>query len=208
MEQQDEVILLLSEVINGEASGDRVAARLHDETFLLCCQNVENPETLRLYIQTVKARMEAPLSDGTRITVSAGTGSHRRAADRANLALRTAQRLGRGQVFAYQPEMEDESWLRTQEKYLRRSGGRHDVQIRTFGHFDLFVDGVTVLLHSEKAKELLALLADRRGGFLTAREAVSCLWENDPADSITLARYRKVAMRLRQTLEDMTWRIS
>ena len=93
----------MSEVLNGEASGDRVAARLHDETFLLCCQNVKDPEALRLYIQTVKARMEAPLSDGTRITVSAGTaacahdgpGSHRRAADRANLALRTAQRLGR-----------------------------------------------------------------------------------------------------------------
>ena len=140
--------------------------------------------------------MEAPLSDGTRITVSAGTaacahegpGSHRRAVDRANLALRTAQHLGGGQVFAYRPEMEDEAWLRTQEKYLRRSRVRHDVQIRTFGHFDLFVDGVTVLFHSEKAKELLALLADRRGGFLTAREAVSCLWENDPADNITLAR--------------------
>ena len=210
LEQQDEVILRLSEVLDGEASGDRVAARLHDETFLLCCQNVRDPEALGLYIQTVKARMEAPLSDGKRITVSAGTaaciydgpGSHHRAVDRANLALRTAQRLGGGQVFAYRPEMEDETWLHAQEKYLRKGSCRHDVQLRTFGHFDLFVDGVTVLFHSEKAKELLALLADRRGGFLTAREAVSCLWENDPADSVTLARYRKVAMRLRQTLEE------
>ena len=36
--------------------------------------------------------------------------------------------------------------------------------IRTFGYFDVFVDGVPILFRSEKAKELLALLVDRRGG--------------------------------------------
>lgn len=210
LELQDEVILRLSEVLHEEASGSRIAARLHDGTFLLWCQDMADPDALRVYIQTVKARMEVPLSDGTRLAVSAGTaacindgpGSYRRAIDRANVALRTAQRLGGGQIFAYWPEMENDSWVSTQEKYLRRNGFRHDVQIRTFGHFDLFVDGETVLFHSEKAKELLALLTDRRGGFLTAREAVSCLWENDPADNVTMARYRKVAMRLRRTLEE------
>lgn len=210
LELQDEAILRLSEVLHEEASGYRIAARLHDGTLLLWCQDMADPEVLRVYLQTVKAGMEVPLSDGTQFTVSAGTaacvndgtGCCRRAIDRANLALRTAQRLGGGQIFAHRPEMENDSWINTQEKYLRRNGYRHDVQIRTFGHFDLFVDGETVLFHSEKAKELLALLTDRRGGFLTAREAVSCLWENDPADNVTMARYRKVAMRMRRTLEE------
>ena len=72
--------------------------------------------------------------------------------------------------------------------------------IRTFGHFDVFVDGEAILFHHSKAKELLALLVDRRGGFVGATEAISCLWEDEPANSTTLSRCRKAAMHLRETL--------
>ena len=41
------------------------------------------------------------------------------------------------------------------------------VYIRTFGRFDLFIDGKAVYFSNTKAKELLALCVDHRGGALT-----------------------------------------
>lgn len=77
-----------------------------------------------------------------------------------------------------------------------------DVSIRTFGYFDVFVNGVPIAFRNEKAKELLAILVDRRGGFVTSSEAISLLWEEEEANAVTLARYRKVALRLKNTLEE------
>ncbi len=76
------------------------------------------------------------------------------------------------------------------------------VRIRTFGYFDVFVDGQAISFPHAKTKELLALLVDRQGGFVSSSEAVSFLWEEESADKTTLSRYRKVAMRLRDTLAE------
>ncbi len=76
------------------------------------------------------------------------------------------------------------------------------IEIRTFGYFDIFVNGKPVPFKSSKAKELLAILVDRRGGYVTAGEAISYLWENEDANKVTLARYRKVAMRLKNELKE------
>ena len=54
---------------------------------------------------------------------------------------------------------------------------------------------------SGKAKELLAILVDRKGGLVSSREAISLLWEDEEYDSVTQARFRKVAMRLNRELE-------
>lgn len=74
--------------------------------------------------------------------------------------------------------------------------------IRTFGHFDIFVDGEAVLFNHPKAKELLAILVDRRGGFVSSGEAISCLWEDEPSNNTTLARCRKAAMQMKQSLAE------
>lgn len=76
------------------------------------------------------------------------------------------------------------------------------VYIRTFGYFDVFIGGQAVSFPHAKTKELLALLVDRQGGFVSSSEAVSFLWEEESANNTTLSRYRKVAMRLRLTLEE------
>ena len=76
------------------------------------------------------------------------------------------------------------------------------VRIRTFGYFDVFIGDTPVAFRNEKSKELLALLVDRKGGYVTADEAISFLWEDSPADALTLSRYRKVALRLKRTLEE------
>lgn len=78
----------------------------------------------------------------------------------------------------------------------------HKVSVRTFGYFDVFVDGKPIAFRNKKSKELFALLADRRGGYVSSEEAISYLWEDEPASPVTLARYRKVALRLKNILEE------
>lgn len=76
------------------------------------------------------------------------------------------------------------------------------VSIRMFGYFDVFVGEKPIAFRNKKAKELFALLADRRGGYVTSEEAISFLWEDEPVNPVTLSRYRKVALRLKNTLAE------
>lgn len=76
------------------------------------------------------------------------------------------------------------------------------VSIRTFGYFDVFVGETPIAFRNTKAKELLAVLVDRRGGYVSSQEAISFLWEDEPVNAVTLSRYRKVALRLKNTLEE------
>jgi hypothetical protein len=72
---------------------------------------------------------------------------------------------------------------------------------RTFGHFDLFLDNTPITFSSAKEKELMALLIDRNGGTLSPSDAISYLWEDEPINEHTPARYRKLALGLKRTLE-------
>lgn len=88
----------------------------------------------------------------------------------------------------------------TSQQPRTRSGKK--VYIRTFGYFDVFVDGVPIAFRSQKAKELFALLVDRKGGFVSSEEAIGFLWEDEPLSSVVFARYRKIALRLKNILEE------
>ena len=74
--------------------------------------------------------------------------------------------------------------------------------LRTFGYFDVFVANQPIAFRNKKAKELLALLVDRKGGYVTSEEAIGFLWEEEPVNTVTMSRYRKVALRLKNTLEE------
>ena len=76
-----------------------------------------------------------------------------------------------------------------------------NVSIRTFGTFDVFVDGQPIPFSNEKAKELLAVLVDHREGFVTPSQAISYLWEDEPCNQKVLSRLRKVALLLKRQLE-------
>lgn len=90
----------------------------------------------------------------------------------------------------------------TSDTSTESDGDSAAVSIRTFGYFDVFIGGKPIAFRSQKAKELFALLVDRRGGFVTSEEAIGFLWEDEPINSVTLARYRKVALRLKNILEE------
>ena len=74
------------------------------------------------------------------------------------------------------------------------------VYFRTFGRFDMFVDGRAVYFGNAKAKELLALCVDRRGGIVTIEEVADKLWEDRVYDSRVKNLYRKAVMYIRQIL--------
>ena len=74
------------------------------------------------------------------------------------------------------------------------------VYFRTFGRFEVFIDGQAVYFSNAKAKELLALCVDHRGGSVTIEEAVDKLWEDREYDSRVKNLYRKAVMQIRQVL--------
>lgn len=78
----------------------------------------------------------------------------------------------------------------------------HHVVIRTFGHFDLYVDGRPVFFRNSRAKELLALLVDRQGGTMSSVQIVTSIWPDCPVTEQHKAIYRKAAAALKQTLNE------
>jgi len=76
------------------------------------------------------------------------------------------------------------------------------LEIHTFGRFDLFLNDHAIDFSSRKAKELLALLVARRGGIVEMEFAVDLLWEEEPFSEQVKGRFRKAVMNLKNTLRD------
>lgn len=74
--------------------------------------------------------------------------------------------------------------------------------IKTFDFFDLFVNGVAVDFSSSKAKELLALLTDANGCYVTMDKAIGSLWPDKNTD-LSKRLYRDAVTRLRLTLQEV-----
>ncbi len=71
---------------------------------------------------------------------------------------------------------------------------------KTFGHFDLYVDGKPIMFRSAKAKELLALLIDREGGTVNSDQIIGTLWEDRPNDENTQNLCSKIVRTLKKEL--------
>jgi len=56
------------------------------------------------------------------------------------------------------------------------------IMIRTFGNFDVFVDGKRVGFKLAKAKEILAFFVDKQGSGITRAELFAAIWEDKPYD--------------------------
>ena len=92
------------------------------------------------------------------------------------------------------------SWVMDNVRLLSR---RHkkQVYIRTFGRFNLFINGQRVWFTNKKVKELLALCVDHKGGHVSIEEAVDKLWENRFYDGKVKNLYRKASMDLKNVFE-------
>ena len=76
------------------------------------------------------------------------------------------------------------------------------VEARTFGNFDLFVDGRIVRFKQSKCKELLAYLIDRQGGDVTRAEAFAILWGDRVYDRSMQKQFDVIIRSLKKTLEE------
>ncbi|MDE6211023.1 MAG: response regulator [Clostridia bacterium] len=74
--------------------------------------------------------------------------------------------------------------------------------LRTFDAFDLFLNGVAVDFSSRKAKELLALLTDAQGSYVTMDTAIGNLWADKNVE-LGKRLYRDAVCRLRLTLKSI-----
>jgi len=76
-----------------------------------------------------------------------------------------------------------------------------DVSVRTFGNFDVFVDGIVINFRRSKAKELLAYLVDRRGSMVTTAEAYNVLWDDNGYTSLAKDKVQHVKKDLKAILD-------
>ncbi len=96
----------------------------------------------------------------------------------------------------------DEDVIKAINKVNKLAGGTETgkTTIKTFGGFDLFVDGAPVHFSRSKAKEILALLVDRNGASMTTAEIIGYLWEDSCGDSKTKDNFKKAFQTLKTTL--------
>ena len=90
------------------------------------------------------------------------------------------------------------------EYALSRNAARQKahIEVKTFGNFDLFVDGIPVPFKQAKCKELLAYLVDRRGSGVTRAEAFAILWEDRLYDRPMQKQLDVIIRSLRDSLRE------
>lgn len=101
--------------------------------------------------------------------------------------------------YLLKPALEED--IRRELTFLYKNKIEKRVRVQTFGGFDVFVDGKPLMFRRAKAKELLALLVDRRGNVITPKEAICILYENDSKnDRAKLDYFRTLVHDIRHTL--------
>lgn len=112
-----------------------------------------------------------------------------------------ARRIGENHGgYCYKP-YDPQTLYRHLKTLQAAKNAQREVKIRTFGAFDVFVDGVPVRFTSAKSKELLALGIDRRGANLTMGDVIALLWPDKNADHAKRL-WRDAVVRLRITLKN------
>ena len=104
-------------------------------------------------------------------------------------------------AYLTKPFSEEELRYAVESARLLSKRRKKRIFARTFGHFDVFVDGRPIMFKSAKAKELLAMLIDRQGGTVNSEQIISVLWEDRPNDEATQNLCSKIAKTLQRELK-------
>ena len=73
--------------------------------------------------------------------------------------------------------------------------------VQCFGNFEVFYNGEILPLKRKKAKELLAVLIDRNGAGMTAKQICAILFPDDTDDTKNAAYLRQLVLDLKNTLK-------
>ena len=95
---------------------------------------------------------------------------------------------------AVQKEIDHIKGVKTTEKLLT---------IKCFGNFEVLYNGVILPFKRKKAKELLAVLVDRNGAGLTAKQICAILFSDDTDDDKNSAYLRQLVLDLKKTLKSV-----
>lgn len=93
---------------------------------------------------------------------------------------------------AVQKEINHIKGVRASEKLLT---------IKCFGNFEVLYDGKSLPFKRKKAKELLAVLVDRHGSGITAKQICAILFPDDTDDTKNAAYLRQLVLDLKNTLK-------
>ena len=93
-----------------------------------------------------------------------------------------------------QTEIDNIKGVRKKEKLL---------EVKCFGNFEVFVNGVGVQFKRTKTKELLAYLIDRNGAGMTAKQICAVLFPDDTDDNKNSAYLRQLVLDLKNTLKSV-----
>ena len=75
--------------------------------------------------------------------------------------------------------------------------------IKCFGHFEVLHDGQSLPFKRKKAKELLAVLVDRTGAGMTAKQICAMLFPEDSDDGKNAAYLRQLVLDLKSSLRSV-----
>ena len=89
------------------------------------------------------------------------------------------------------------------EDWRTQREGCGTLQVRTFGYFEVFAEGKRLAFKREKAKELLAVLVDRSGAGMTAKEICAVLFPEDSDETKNIAYLRQLVLDLKNTLRSV-----
>ena len=93
---------------------------------------------------------------------------------------------------AVQKEINHIKGIKSSEKLLT---------IKCFGNFEVLYDGKSLPFKRKKAKELLAVLVDRHGAGITAKQICAILFPDNTNDSKNAAYLRQLILDLKNTLK-------
>ncbi len=202
--------MLKSVAITLQAIRSESAARLDGDKFALCIYEIPAEAVLREQMRILCSALTQKVSENVTLSATIGisifptdASDYDELYEKADQALCVAKKMGNQQFAFFASDMDAAEPVKNTTPVIKpKADGQKRIYIRTFGYFDVFVDGQAIPFKVVKAKELLALMVDRRGGFLSASDAISFLWEDEPANELTMSRYRKVAMRLKTILAE------
>lgn len=77
------------------------------------------------------------------------------------------------------------------------------LDVRCFGHFEIFYEGKPVAFQRKQSKEMLAFLVDREGALCTSEEVGAALWEDELDMTVVGQRFRNLVSDIRSTMSDI-----
>lgn len=113
--------------------------------------------------------------------------------------IRDSNAIG-GDYYIVKPYKRETIEMMVQKMLLLSQRLHKEIYIQMFGRFNVLKNGVPIAL-SGKAKEILALVASRRGKEISNEEIYSIIWENREYSNVSMKVYYNALRRLKQALE-------